>query len=133
MNEIIKGMGFHHIALEAADFEKSLKFYKDLGLKELVRWGTPEKTIAMLDVGDGGRIELFSDGGERFSEMGKWVHFALSVDDVDKAYETALKAGAEPMIAPKTVPLDSKPEKMTIRIAFVKGPDKEQVEFFKVV
>ena len=133
MNEIIKGMGFHHIALEAADFEKSLVFYKALGMVEIARWGTPEKTIAMLDIGDGGRIELFSDGGEKFSETGKWIHFALSVDDVDSAYETALLAGAEPMMPPKTVPLDSKPEKMTIRIAFVKGPDKEQLEFFKLV
>ena len=133
MNGIIKGMGFHHVALEAADFEKTLTFYKSLGMVEVARWGTPEKTIAMLDVGDGGRIEIFSDGGEKFSEMGKWVHFALEVDDVDRAYALALKAGAEPMIEPKTVPLDSKPEKMTIRIAFVKGPDKEQLEFFKVV
>ena len=133
MNGIIKGMGFHHVALEAADFEKTLTFYKSLGMVEVARWGTPEKTIAMLDVGDGGRIEIFSDGGEKFSEMGKWVHFALAVDDVDRAYALALKAGAEPMIEPKTVPLDSKPEKMTIRIAFVKGPDKEQLEFFKVV
>ena len=133
MNEVIKGMGFHHIALEAADLEKSLAFYKALGMKEVARWGTPEKTIVMLDLGDGGRIEIFSDGGEKFSELGKWVHFAVAVDDVDKAYEIALAAGAEPMTPPKTVPLDSVPEKMTIRIAFVKGPDKEQLEFFKVI
>lgn len=133
MNEVIKGMGFHHIALEAADLEKSLAFYKALGMKEVARWGTPEKTIVMLDLGDGGRIEIFSDGGEKFSELGKWVHFAVAVDDVDKAYEIALAAGAEAMTPPKTVPLDSVPEKMTIRIAFVKGPDKEQLEFFKVV
>ena len=133
MNQVIKGMGFHHIALEAADLEKSLAFYKALGMKEVARWGTPEKTIVMLDLGDGGRIEIFSDGGEKFSELGKWVHFAVAVDDVDKAYEIALAAGAEAMTPPKTVPLDSVPEKMTIRIAFVKGPDKEQLEFFKVV
>lgn len=133
MNEVIKGMGFHHIALEAADLEKSLAFYKTLGMKEVARWGTPEKTIVMLDLGDGGRIEIFSDGGEKFSELGKWVHFAVAVDDVDKAYEIALAAGAEAMTPPKTVPLDSVPEKMTIRIAFVKGPDKEQLEFFKVI
>ena len=133
MNDIIKGMGFHHVALETADFEKSLTFYKALGMKEVARWGTPEKTIAMLDFGDGGRIELFSDGGDKFSELGKWVHFAVSVNDVDEAYAIALKAGAEEMIPPKTVPLDSVPEKMTIRITFVKGPDKEQLEFFKIV
>ena len=61
-NDIIKGMGFHHIGLKAADFEKSLAFYKALGLKEVVRWGEGEKTIAMLDLGDGGRLELFANG-----------------------------------------------------------------------
>ena len=126
-------MKFHHIALESANFEKSIAFYKALGMTEVARWGTPEKTIAMLELGDGGIIELFSDGGDKFAELGKWVHFAVAVNDVDAAYETAIKAGAEPMTPPKTVPLDSKPEKMTIRIAFVYGPDKEQIEFFKIV
>ena len=134
MNEIIKGLGFHHIALEANDFEASLKFYKALGMKEVSRWGTPEKTIAMLDVGDGGIIEIFSDGSdEKFATNGKWAHFALAADDVDAAYETALLAGGKPMIAPKAVALDSYPEKKTIYIAFVIGPSGEQVEFFKYI
>ena len=134
MNDIIKGMGFHHIALEANDFEATLKFYKALGMKEVSRWGTPEKTIAMLDVGDGGIIEIFSDGSdEAFHTNGKWAHFALGVDDVDAAYEIAIKAGGVSKIAPKSVPLDSIPEKKTIRIAFVKGPSGEEVEFFKYV
>ena len=132
-NEIIKGMGFHHIGLKAADFQKSIKFYTDLGMKEIVRWGEGEKEIVMLDLGDGGRIELFANGGDEFSENGKWVHFAVAVDDVDAAYELALANGALPHIAPKTVPLDSTPEKITIHIAFVKGPDGEQLEFFKQV
>lgn len=132
-NDIIKGMGFHHIGLKAADFEKSLAFYKALGLKEVVRWGEGEKTIAMLDIGDGGRIELFANGGDEFAECGKWVHFAMKVDDVQKAYDTAIAAGATPHILPKVVPLDSTPEKIIINIAFVKGPDGEQVEFFKEV
>ena len=32
-NEIIKGMGFHHIALRCADIEKSLTMYKALGIQ----------------------------------------------------------------------------------------------------
>ena len=130
-NEIIKGMGFHHIGLKAADFEKSLAFYKALGLKEIVRWGEGEKTIAMLDLGDGGRLELFANGGDEFSENGKWVHFAVCVEDVKAAYEYALSLGATSHIAPKVVPLDSTPEKITIEVAFVKGPDGEQLEFFR--
>lgn len=132
-NEIIKNMGFHHIALKAADFEKSLKMYKALGMTEYARWGDIEKTIAMLDIGDGGKIELFSNGGDEFSENGKWNHFAMCVDDVEAAYNTALAAGFKPHIAPKVVPLNSAPKKISINIAFVIGPDNEQVEFFKEV
>ena len=132
-NEIIKGMGFHHIGLKAKDFNKSCEFYKALGLKEVVGWCDPVKEINMFDLGDGGMIELFSDGGDDYSENGKWVHFALGVEDPAAAYEHALSIGATSMIAPKVVDLDSKPYKMSIWIAFVKGPDGEQIEFFKRV
>ena len=130
-NEIIPGMGFHHIGLKAADFEKSLAFYEKLGMKCIARWGSAESPVAMLDLGDGGRIELFGDGGDAFAEEGKWVHFALCVEDVDAAYEKALSIGAAPRTAPMTLELKTEPSPMTIRIAFVKGPDNEQVEFFR--
>ena len=132
-NEIIKGMGFHHIALRCANIEKSLEMYKALGMKEIVRWGEGEKLIVMLDVGDGGRIELFANGSDEYSVKGKWNHFALRVDDVDAAYQTALNAGFQPLILPKVVPLDSQPEKISINVAFVTGPDGEELEFFREV
>ena len=132
-NEIIKGAGSHHIALMASDFEKSLAFYKALGFKEIVRWGDEIKTIAMLDIGDGSRIELFSNGSDEYSVSGKWAHFAISVDDVDEAFNIAVKAGGVPKIYPKAVPLNSTPEKISINIAFVKGPDGDELEFFKEI
>ena len=132
-NEIIKGMGFHHVALMCKDIDKSLKMYNALGMKEIVRWGEGEKLIVMVDIGDGGRIELFARGNDDYKVMGKYAHFAMRVEDVDHAYEVALKAGFEPLTPPKTVPLDSSPEKIAINIAFVKGPDGEEVEFFKQV
>ena len=130
MNNIIKGMGFHHIAPKTKDIEKSLLMYKALGLSEVARWGEGEGRVVMLDVGDGGRIELFANGGDEFSVNGKWQHFALSVDDVDFAYNTALKAGFRSFMEPCVVSLS--PE-MKINIAFVTGPDEEQLEFFKEV
>jgi glyoxylase I family protein len=130
-NEIISGMGFHHIALKVADFEKSLEMYRALGLREVVRWGEGKSEIAMLDVGDGGRIELFANGSDEFAENGKWQHFALCVDNVDEAYARAIAAGFEPLVLPKVVPLESSPEKIAINVAFVKGPDGEQLEFFR--
>ena len=130
-NEIIKGAGSHHIALMSTDFEKSLAFYKALGFKEIVRWGDAIKTIAMLDIGDGSRIELFSNGGDEYPACGKWAHFAVKVDDVEEAFNIALKAGGVPKIYPKVVPLESTPYKMSINIAFVYGPSGEELEFFK--
>jgi hypothetical protein len=100
-------------------------------MTEVVRWGEGEKLIVMLDVGDGGRIELFANGSDEFSENGKWQHFALCVDDVDAAYARAIAAGFAPHVLPKVVPLESSPDKVTINVAFVKGPDGEQLEFFR--
>ena len=125
------GLGFHHIALKCKDFEKSIAFYEALGLKEYARWGTPERMIALLKLPSGGMMELFSDGGDMYPEEGKYVHLALASSDVEGDYERALKAGATPHIAPKTVELQSSPVLLTLHLAFVKGPDGEQVEFIE--
>ncbi len=126
-----EGLGFHHIALKCKDFEKSIAFYKALGLTEYARWGTPERMITLLRLPSGGMMELFSDGGDMFPEEGKYVHLALASTDVEGDYERALAAGATSHIAPKTVELNSSPVLLTLHLAFVKGPDGEQVEFIE--
>ena len=125
--------GFHHIGLKYKELSRSLEFYRALGLKEVVRWGDEGDEIVMMALGDGGIIELLPYRGEEFSEKGKWIHFAIEVDDVDLAYKTALAAGAVSVTAPKILPLNSTPEPMSINIAFVKGPDGEELEFFKKI
>lgn len=132
-NEIVKGMGFHHIAVKAIDFDASLKFYTEgLGMKYYTGWGEGDGRIAMLDLGDGGILELFA-GAEGDACNNRYIHFALKVDDVDAAYAAALKAGATPKSEPKVVPLDSKPVKLTLNCGFVYGPNGEELEFFRVV
>lgn len=126
-------MGFHHVALKTKDLNASVKMYEALGMKEVARWGESVGEIVMLDIGDGGRIELFANGGDEYAVNGKWQHVALRVDDVDHAYAVALNAGFLPKIAPKIVPLDAKPHPLSINIAFVIGPDGEEVEFFKEI
>ncbi len=125
--------GFHHIGLKYKELDRSLEFYKALGLTEVARWGDTGAEIVMLALKDGGIIELLPEFGETFAENGRWIHFAIKVDDVEAAYKTALSAGALPITEPKVVPLDSKPQRMSINIAFVKGPNGEELEFFKVV
>ena len=52
---------------------------------------------------------------------------------MDAAYEAALKAGAKPKSAPKVVPLNSSPVKLTLNCGFVYGPNGEELEFFRIV
>ena len=123
--------GFHHIGLKCADIEKSIAMYEALGMKEVRRWGEGAKTVVMLDIGDGGCIEMFADGSDEFSANGKWIHFALKVTDTVAVYQKALEIGFTSKMEPKIVSLATKPEPTPIHIAFVCGPDGEQVEFFK--
>lgn len=133
-NNVIKGLGSHHIALKSNNFDESVRFYTALGMTPIVGWGEGNEKVQMFDIGDGTRLELFAGGNDTdFPAEGKYMHFALCCDDVDAAYALALSVGAKSFKEPKTVPLDSTPEKISIRIAFVLGPSGEQLEFFKQV
>lgn len=124
--------GFHHIALKCADFEKSIAFYQAIGLRLYARWwANPTREIALLTLPGGGMMELFSDGGDLFPEEGKYVHFAMKSSDVEGDYARAVAAGGTPLTPPKTVDLDSSPVKLRLHLAFVKGPDGEQLEFIE--
>ncbi len=131
MNRVIKGMGVHHIALRATDFDKSLAFYKGLGLTERVAWGDGDGRAAMLDFGDGNCLELFANGERGEGVDKRFYHLALRVDDVKSAFEIALKAGATPKNEPMTVSPEGATKRLSMEIAFVYGPDGEIIEFFK--
>lgn len=132
-NEVIKGMGFHHIALKAKDFDRSKAFYEALGCRPVLWWGEGDKRAVMLDIGDGGRIELFAGGCKEAAENEKWMHFAFCVDDVQTAYDTAIAAGAVSVTEPKLARPCTGPTDETFNVAFVAGPDGEQIEFFRLV
>jgi len=130
-NEKIPGAGSHHLAVAAADFDKSMKFYTEgLGMKVAASWGEDKGRAAMLDIGDGSHIELFANGSEEESKNERFVHFAIRTLDPDAAYENALAAGAKVKSPPKTLNIPCDPP-MPVRIAFVFGPDGEVLEFFK--
>jgi glyoxylase I family protein len=132
-NEVINCTGFHHVALRCKDIQKSIDMYKALGLREKVRWGEGEKLIVLMDIGSDECIEFFANGSDFYSENGKWQHVAFAVEDVDAAFQTAVQAGFVADILPKVVPLDSNPPGVTLNVAFVKGPDGESLEFFKML
>ncbi len=121
-------LGVHHIALEAADFEKTLAFYMDgLGCKMVRSWGDERKT-AMLDIGDGTILEVFSSGNYDESVNPKYPHLALRTDNCDEAYAAAIQAGATTQMEPKDMVLAGT---LPVKIAFVKGLSGEVIEFFE--
>ena len=131
-NSTIGGGGFHHVAIRVFDFERSVKFYKEiLGFTEKIRWGEAEKRGIMLDTGDGNYVEIFAGGTKEPKPEGCWFHIALRTNNCDAAIERARAAGMEVTFETKDVLIPSSPEPTPIRIAFFKGPDGESVEFFQ--
>ena len=138
-NDVIRGLGYAHMAIAAKDFDKSLTFYKALGMKVYTQWGEGDSRIALLDTGNGDLVELFArpdlstDKVASPAEGNPFLHFAFSAQNVDEAYRIALEAGATPVTPPTEMPLRSHPVSLTLRVAFVKGPSGEELEFFKTV
>lgn len=127
----VPGSGYHHIAIKASDYERSLAFYRDgLGFKVAHSWISGTKQACMLDLGDGNYIELFSDGPQPGRPEGDWVHFCMRTDDCDAAFAAACAAGAVPVNEPADVVIPANPP-LPVRNTFVKGPDGELLEFFQ--
>ncbi len=129
-NNVIKGAGFCHIALGAVDFDKSVAFYKALGMTVAHSWGAAPHRAVMLDIGDGGIIEMFENAPDEAEHLPKWQHLAIATTDTDSAFEAAVAAGAKVMEQPKDADIPCNEGVFPVRIAFVKGPSDEVIEFF---
>ena len=138
-NTVIKGLGYAHMAIAAKDFDKSLAFYKALGMTVYTAWGEGDSRIALLDMGDGSLLELFAKPALNTDKVAgpedgnPFLHFAFSAQNVDEAYRIALEAGARPIKPPTEMPPPSHPLRLNMRVAFVRGPSGEELEFFKTV
>ena len=126
----IRGSGLHHVAIEASDFDRSLRFYTEgLGFGNVLTFPEEGQTVAMLDAGDATWVELFSGGsGEKPSVS--ILHLALRTGDCDEATERARDAGGTITQEPKDVVLEGDPP-VPVRYSFCEGPDGEQIELFE--
>lgn len=131
MNTKISGLAFDHIGLKASDYEKSVEFYKAIGATFQAEWGEGDGRISLWDLGNGQKIEIFANGGSDHVQNGRWIHLALTCDDVEAAYETLLAAGAKTQRAPAVVDLPARPDPLTLHACFVEGPDGEIIEICK--
>ncbi len=144
MKATTPGQGFHHVALRAADFDGTVRFYTEgLGFSVHYGFSVPGRIdrAAFLDAGDGRYIEIFGDGSMVQSEgrrrradedrtEGALLHFCLRVADTDAAFRRALAAGAGMRVEPVTRQLGENPT-VEVRIAFVTGPNGEVIEFLQ--
>nr|WP_320131740.1 VOC family protein [uncultured Holophaga sp.] len=124
--------GFHHVAMETADFERSVRFYQEaFGFRVRTAWGEGQGRGIMLDTGDGSCLELFAKG-QGLRPSGGWVHIALRTSDCRASLERALSRGATPLQELKEIRIPGRPV-LPARIAFVKGPDGEEIELFEEI
>lgn len=118
--------GFAHIALYARNFDATIEFYqcafgaRQMGIFEADTRG------CWLDVG-GDILEIFEGNADC---DGYFKHFAIACDDVDALYAKALECGAASHVEPKDIVLSLEDGPVHARIAFVKGPNGEQIELF---
>ena len=132
-NKKVPNIGVHHLALAAVDFERTIKFYTEgLGFETVAEWGEGTGRAALLDIGNGSHFEIFANGTTNEEKDVKFVHFAFATTNPDVAYANALAAGAVSHMEPKSLDIPANPP-LPVRIAFVKGPDGELLEFFKVL
>lgn len=129
-NLTLQGGGLHHVAIEASDFDRSLRFYTEgLGFREVLTFPEEGQTVAMLDTGDGTYVELFS-GGSSERPRGSILHLALRTGDCDRATEQVHAAGGTITQNPTDVVLEGDPP-VPVRYSFCEGPDGEQIELFQ--
>jgi glyoxylase I family protein len=125
--------GFHHVAIRVKNFDEAVRFYKDgLGLKVKRAWGEGDGRGIMLDAGNDNCVEIFA-GAKTAPAEGTLVHFALRTGDCDAALKRAREAGATVTVEPKSVTIAADTDPLTVRLAFVRGPGGEVVEFFQDV
>ena len=132
-NKKVPNIGIHHLALSAVDYDKTIKFYTEgLGFEIVAQWGEGTGRAALLDIGNGSHFEIFGNGNANEQKDAKFAHFAFATSNPDLAYENAMAAGAVSQMEPQSLAIPATPP-LPVRIAFVRGPDGEVLEFFKVL
>ncbi|MHC1683565.1 MAG: VOC family protein [Clostridiaceae bacterium] len=127
-------IGLSHIGIVVSDMEKSKKFYKQFGFKEVaktkIKKGEDETIIIVLNK-NGVNIQLIQPTGEKLEEVksrkdGHINHIAFDVIDVEKAFKELKDNGIE-TIEEKPVFLPF--WERGIKYFNILGPDGERLEF----
>lgn len=134
MKELYKGLG--HVAIYTADMEESIAFYEKIGgsvyKRDSVQVPEGEKKLALVEFG-GFLLELIEPPAGELVPAGEGSipHFAVYVDDLDKAAAAIKDAGVisfmmpEKKVLPKTFG--------GLQNWFFTGPSGEQIELLQML
>lgn len=146
MNHNIKG--FHHFAIKAQDFERTVQFYETLNFEVTHTWSLPEfnleKCVMMKNKAFDCHIEI-CDSNADFPTQGRkrkqgdpyvensLLHICFTVDDAKKAYDEAIENGAKPLSDKETLELRNFRKVITVSNSLVYSPNGEVIEFLESV
>ena len=128
--------GLHHVSLRVADLDRSLALYRDvLGFTVRTSFVLLDRRFAILETGNSGYLELveWPDRVHPGREDDVIWHLALRTSDIERSFDAVSKAGY-PITRPIT-PLDLvntvNGVAFSLRVAFFRGPDGEDVELLE--
>ena len=145
MNNII---GFHHFAIKAQDFERTIQFYKTLNFEVVHDWSLPEfnleKCVMLKNKAFDSYIEIcdynasFPTQSRKRKQGDPYVensllHICFTVLDAKKAYDEAIKNGAKPLSVKETLDLKNRRKTVTVSNSLVYSPNGEVIEFLESV
>jgi catechol 2,3-dioxygenase-like lactoylglutathione lyase family enzyme len=146
MNNNIKG--FHHFAIKAQDFDRTVQFYETLNFEIVHGWSLPEfnleKCVMMKNKGFDCYIEIcdknadFPTQGHKRKQGDPYIensllHICFTVIDAKKAYDEAIENGAKPLSARETLELNNQAKSVTVNNSLVYSPNGEVIEFLESV
>ena len=132
MKELYQGLG--HIAIHTRDMAESIAFYEKIGgtLRQKDSVPTPDgkKLLALVEFG-GVVLELIQSPTPAPMTEGNLPHFAVCVDDVDKAAAAIRAAGVDTFLTPEKKVL---PDLFGgLENWFFTGPSGEQIELLHML
>ncbi|MBN1618481.1 VOC family protein [Candidatus Dojkabacteria bacterium] len=121
-----------HISIQTNDFDYAFKFYHHILGFQIVKQPFSFKTRRLCYLNAGNiNIELYSTKSndkpaiEYVENRGGLDHIAFIVENIDNTVEQLRKKGIKIIKAPFYPPTDDRNQP---RIAFIEGPDKQEIE-----
>ena len=121
-------MDLAHVAICVSDLERALEFYGELGFEETHRFTlNGVENVYIESDGEEGDLQLRYDPDRTTPiapNRADVDHIAFTVDDVEATYETAIDAGAAPVLEPTAI------DAADAFAAFVEDPEGYTLEFY---